>query len=124
MGTVAFLGTGEVTACGEYCGGPAGELDCDLPVVVELPPEAIPPDGSPRLCVDNNCSEQVDEPMLNRFGWSGGWSGDDDVDVRLEFVDAADVTVQTFEGTGTLSGDCCKTLLLRLSHDGESLIDA
>ena len=57
--------------------------------------------------------------MLNRFGWSGGWSGDDDVDVRLEFVDAADVTVRTFEGTGTLSGDCCKTLLLRLSDDGE-----
>ena len=62
--------------------------------------------------------------MRNRFGWSGGLSGDDDVDVRLEFVDAADVTIRTFEGSGTLSGDCCKTLLLRLSDDGNSLIDA
>ena len=120
VGSVALFAPAEVTACGEDC----GPGSCDLPVVVELPPEAIPPDASPRLCVDNACSDLVEEPMLNRFGWSGGWSGDDDVDVRLEFVDAAEVTVGTFEGSGTLSGDCCKTLLLRLSDDGESLIEA
>ena len=99
VGSIAFVGTGEVTACtsGEDCSG----VSCPLPVAVELPPGAMPPDAIPRICVDDVCSDQLEKVFLNAFGWVGVLSGDEDVDVRLEFVDADDVTLRTFEGSGT-----------------------
>ena len=117
----AFLGATEVTACsGEDCSG----TSCPLPVVVELPAESVPPDASPRLCVDNTCTTNVTETMANHFGWEDRWSADDDIQVRLEFVDDSGVIVPAFMGSGTLSGECRKTLQLRLSADGNSLIAA
>ena len=61
----------------------------------------MPPDAIPRICVDDVCSDQLEKVFLNAFGWVGVLSGDEDVDVRLEFVDADDVTLRTFEGSGT-----------------------
>ena len=57
----------------------------------------------------------------NLFGWSGT-PANDEVHVRLELVDQAGVAVRSFEGSGTLSGGCCKSLRLTLSEDGETLI--
>ena len=121
VGSIAFMGTGEVMACtsGEDCSG----VSCPLPVAVELPPEAMPPDAIPRICVDDVCSEQLEHVVVNAFGWLGPLSGDEHVDVRLELVDADDVVLRTFEGSGSLRGDCCASLLLRISDDGESLVE-
>src|SRR5215207_4744385 len=71
LGVVALAGAAEVTGCdGEDCGG----ASCPLPVVVALPPDAVPANSSPRLCVDDTWTDHVTETgrrtMVSMSAWS------------------------------------------------------
>jgi hypothetical protein len=84
-----------------------------------------PASARPRLCVNNVCSDFVERfGAPNRFGWNGVLP-EGEVEVRLEFLeDINDASFPTYEGSGTPSGECCKSLVLKVSADGRSLVEA
>ena len=120
---LGFVGPVHTTACTQQ--EDCGEVACPPPIRVSWPPEAFPDDLQVRLCVNRVCGSI--SPAIRDGSLSGGMDYRRDVveeaTVRLELVNADSVVVRTVEGSGTPKGKCCKTLSLRLSSDGESLVE-
>jgi hypothetical protein len=47
----------------------------------------------------------------------------EELEVRLDLMDAADVPIRSVAGAGRLRGGCCKQVSFSLSDDGTTLVE-
>lgn len=111
------LGFGAVAGCDGGC----GTVDCSSGVMVWWSPGQVPTAPAYRLCVNERCESVVPA----RAGNAGQYlsvaprsaTGDLDVRVRFELLDARGTPTKSFGGGGKKTGRCCKGISLRVQDD-------
>jgi hypothetical protein len=114
-------------SCDDGCG--RGTADCGEAISVAWSADQLPESALVRLCIDGRCNAAV-APYANPQGGdisAPPWNEpipDEGVGVRLELLEEDDVTVAVVEGPADPASRCgCRAVRLRVSEDGESLVE-
>ncbi len=121
VGVALFLGA---PACGQDCESVGCGGDNAL---VRWHEGAVPDAASYELCVDDVCApaEPSEISMSADLDPDPGWqvgsihgpADGESATVRLVLRDAAGGEVSSYEGTGSLSGECCRAVVMQVEGD-------
>jgi hypothetical protein len=122
LGLVPFVFTGTV-GC-DSC----ENADCGSGVSVVWRAADLPAASRYRLCIDTVCervrpysSRDADGARILRVAPSSG-TGAKDVRVRFELFDAAGSVIDSFEGEGRKTGECCPFVAFRATSSGALVV--